>query len=52
MQSLTQHLSSIDRAAHRIAAGLSAEISDSYAEVLSEDSEALELPFTDVLADA
>ena len=33
-QSLTQHLESIDRAAHRISTGLSAEIADSYAEIL------------------
>lgn len=38
-QSLTQHLESIDRAAHRFAVTLSAEIADSYAEILSEDSE-------------
>jgi uncharacterized protein YlxP (DUF503 family) len=36
MQSLTQHLESIDQAAHRISTGLSAEISDSYAEILSD----------------
>jgi uncharacterized protein YlxP (DUF503 family) len=35
-QSVTQHLESIDRAAHKIAAGLSAEVSDSWAEILSE----------------
>ncbi len=35
-QSLTQHLESIDRAAHRISAGLSAEIADSWAEVLPD----------------
>jgi uncharacterized protein YlxP (DUF503 family) len=43
MQSLTQHLESIDRAAHRIAFNLSAEIADSYAEILSEDSEPVPL---------
>ena len=37
MQSLTQHLESIDRAAHRISTSLSAEIADSYAEILAED---------------
>jgi uncharacterized protein YlxP (DUF503 family) len=42
-QSLTQHLESIDRAAHRIALNLSAEIADSYAEILSEDSESIQL---------
>jgi hypothetical protein len=36
MQSLTQHLESIDRAAHSIAAGLSADVADSYAEVLND----------------
>lgn len=36
-QSLTQQLESIDRAAHRISAGLSAEIADSYAEILAEE---------------
>jgi uncharacterized protein YlxP (DUF503 family) len=36
-QSLTQHLESIDRAAHRISSNLSAEIADSYAEILAED---------------
>ena len=36
MQSLTQHLESIDRAAHSIAAGLSADVADSYAEILSD----------------
>lgn len=35
MQSLTQHLESIDRAAHRISLNLSAEIADSFAEILS-----------------
>ena len=35
-QSLTQHLESIDRAAHRITQNLSAEISDSWAEVLGD----------------
>ena len=35
-QSLTQHLESIDRAAHRLSLGLSAEIADSYAEILPE----------------
>ena len=35
-QMLTQHLERIDRAAHRISLNLSAEISDSWAEVLSE----------------
>ena len=33
---LTQHLESIDRAAHRLALGLSAEVSDSYAEILAD----------------
>ncbi len=33
-QSVTQHLESIDRAAHRITQSLSAEIADSYAEIL------------------
>ena len=37
MQSLTQHLESIDRAAQRITANLSAEIADSYAEILAEE---------------
>jgi len=36
MQSLTQHLESIDRAAHSICNSLSAEIADSYAEVLND----------------
>lgn len=36
MQSLTQNLESIDRAAHRITQNLSAEVSDSWAEVLSD----------------
>ena len=40
-QSLTQHLESIDRAAHRLSLGLSAEIADSYAEILP-DHEAAE----------
>ena len=35
-QSLTQHLESIDRAAHRISSRLSAEIADSYAEILPD----------------
>lgn len=35
-QSVTQHLESIDRAAHNIAASLSAEVSDSWAEILSD----------------
>ena len=35
-QSLTQHLESIDRAAHRISSNLSAEIADSYAEILAD----------------
>ena len=35
-QSLIQHLESIDRAAHRITLTLSAEIADSYAEILSD----------------
>ena len=35
-QSLTQHLESIDKAAHRITIGLSAEIADSYAEILPD----------------
>ena len=35
-QSLTQHLESIDKAAHRITIGLSAEIADSYAEILAD----------------
>jgi uncharacterized protein YlxP (DUF503 family) len=35
-QSLSQHLESIDRAAHRISMGLSAEIADSYAEILPD----------------
>jgi len=35
-QSLTQHLESIDDAAHRITLSLSAEISDSYAEILPD----------------
>jgi uncharacterized protein YlxP (DUF503 family) len=47
MQSLIQHLESIDRAAHRIAAGLSAEIADSYAEILSEDGEPLDITATE-----
>jgi uncharacterized protein YlxP (DUF503 family) len=34
--SLTQHLESIDRAAHRLTQNLSAEVSDSWAEVLSD----------------
>ena len=33
-QSVTQHLESIDLAAHRITLSLSAEIADSYAEIL------------------
>jgi uncharacterized protein YlxP (DUF503 family) len=33
---LTGQLQQIDQAAHRIAASLSAEIADSYAEILSE----------------
>ena len=36
MQTLTQHLESIDRAAHSIVAGLSADVADSYAEILSD----------------
>ena len=35
-QSLTQHLESIERAAHRISLNLSAEVADSYAEILHE----------------
>ncbi len=35
-QSLTQHLESIDRAAHRMSFNLSAEIADSYAEILAD----------------
>jgi hypothetical protein len=35
-QSLTQHLESIDRAAHRLSLDLSAEIADSYAEILAD----------------
>ena len=35
-QSLTQHLESIDRAAHRISLNLSAEIADSFAEILHD----------------
>ena len=35
-QSLTQHLESIDKAAHRITTGLSAEVADSYAEILHD----------------
>ena len=33
-QSLTQHLESIDRAAHRLSLNLSAEVADSFAEIL------------------
>jgi uncharacterized protein YlxP (DUF503 family) len=36
-QSLAQHLELIDRAAHRITNNLSAEIADSYAEILAEE---------------
>jgi uncharacterized protein YlxP (DUF503 family) len=36
MQSLTQHLESIAKAAHRITLSLSAEIADSYAEILND----------------
>ena len=36
MQSLTQHLESIDKAAHRISNNLSAEVADSYAEILND----------------
>ena len=43
MPSLTQHLRLIDRAAHRIAFNLSAEIADSYAEILSEESDLIPL---------
>lgn len=35
-QSVQQHLEAIDEAAHRFASGLSAEISDSYAEILGD----------------
>ncbi len=35
-QVLTQHLQSIDDAAHRMTHSLSAEISDSYAEILPD----------------
>ncbi len=35
-QSLTQHLESIDRAAHRISLNLSAEVADSFAEILND----------------
>ncbi len=35
-QSLTQHLESIDKAAHRITLSLSAEVADSYAEILPD----------------
>ncbi|ADW69927.1 DUF503 domain-containing protein [Granulicella tundricola] len=35
-QSVAQHLESIDKAASRIASTLSAEIADSYAEILSD----------------
>jgi len=35
-QSVAQHLESIDRAAHRLSSNLSAEIADSYAEILPE----------------
>jgi uncharacterized protein YlxP (DUF503 family) len=35
-QMLTQHLESIDRAAHRLSLDLSAEIADSYAEILAD----------------
>ena len=35
-QSLAQHLESIDRAAHRLSLNLSAEIADSYAEIIPE----------------
>jgi uncharacterized protein YlxP (DUF503 family) len=37
LQSLRQHLESIDGAAHRISLTLSAEIADSYAEILAEE---------------
>lgn len=37
MQTLQQYLESIDAAAHSIAAGLSAEIADSFAEILAEE---------------
>jgi uncharacterized protein YlxP (DUF503 family) len=36
MQSLTQHLEAIDEAAHRFTLALSAEIADSYAEILAD----------------
>lgn len=35
-QAVAQHLESIDDAAHRMAASLSAEVSDSYAEILGD----------------
>ena len=35
-QSVQQHLEVIDAAAHRICAGLSAEVADSYAEILGD----------------
>jgi uncharacterized protein YlxP (DUF503 family) len=35
-QSVAQHLEVIDQAAHRISSALSAEIADSYAEILPE----------------
>jgi uncharacterized protein YlxP (DUF503 family) len=43
MPSLLQHLQTIDRAAIRLAAGLSAQVTDSYAEVLGEEAEPLAL---------
>jgi len=36
MQSLTQHLETIDKAAQRICVSLGAEIADSYAEILAD----------------
>ena len=36
-QAVAQHLESIDEAAHRFCTNLSAEIADSYAEILAED---------------
>ncbi len=36
-QSVAQHLEAIDDAAHRITSTLSAEVADSYAEILAED---------------
>ena len=38
-QSVQQHLAAIDDAAHRFASSLSAEIADSYAEIIPDDAD-------------